>query len=90
MDGQKQKTPIRELFKPALRLVLLIGFGIAILQQITGINAVFFYAPMIFEQTGIGTDAAFSQAIFVGLTNLVFTIIAMWLIDKIGRKMLTL
>lgn len=86
--GQKQKTPIRELFKPALRLVLLIGFGIAILQQITGINAVFFYAPMIFEQTGIGTDAAFSQAIFVGLTNLVFTIIAMWLIDKIGRKML--
>jgi len=86
--GQKQKTPIRELFKPALKLVLVIGFGIAILQQITGINAVFFYAPMIFEQTGIGTDAAFSQAIFVGLTNLIFTIIAMWLIDKIGRKML--
>jgi len=86
--GEKQKTPIRELFKPALKLVLLIGIGIAILQQITGINAVFFYAPMIFEQTGIGTDAAFSQAIFVGLTNLVFTIIAMWLIDKIGRKML--
>ncbi len=84
----KQKTPIKELFKPALKLVLFIGIVIAILQQITGINAVFFYAPMIFEQTGIGKDASFSQAILVGLTNLVFTILAMWLIDKIGRKML--
>jgi len=85
---EKQKTPIKELFKPALKLVLFIGIAIAILQQITGINAVFFYAPMIFEQTGIGTDASFSQAILVGLTNLVFTILAMGLIDRIGRKML--
>jgi MFS transporter, SP family, arabinose:H+ symporter len=84
----KEKVKINELFKPALKLVMLIGIVIAILQQITGINAVFFYAPMIFEQTGIGTDASFSQAILVGLTNLVFTILAMWLIDKAGRKML--
>jgi len=69
-------------------LVLFIGIVIAILQQITGINAVFFYAPMIFEQTGIGVDASFSQAILVGLTNIVFTILAMWLIDKLGRKFL--
>jgi sugar porter (SP) family MFS transporter len=85
---KEQKTPLKELFKPALKLVLFIGIAIAILQQITGINAVFFYAPMIFEQTGIGKDASFSQAILVGLTNLVFTVLAMWLIDKIGRKML--
>ncbi len=86
--NKEQKTPLKELFKPALKLVLFIGIAIAILQQITGINAVFFYAPMIFEQTGIGKDASFSQAILVGLTNLVFTVLAMWLIDKIGRKML--
>jgi sugar porter (SP) family MFS transporter len=85
---KKEKVPVSELFKPALKLVLLIGIVIAILQQITGINAVFFYAPMIFEQTGIGTDSAFSQAIFVGLINIVFTILAMWLIDKVGRKFL--
>ncbi|MBP7506585.1 MAG: sugar porter family MFS transporter [Prolixibacteraceae bacterium] len=85
---KEQKTPLKELFKPALKLVLFIGIVIAILQQITGINAVFFYAPMIFEQTGIGKDASFSQAILVGLTNLVFTVLAMGLIDKIGRKML--
>ncbi|MBN2262666.1 MAG: sugar porter family MFS transporter [Prolixibacteraceae bacterium] len=87
-NTQKSKAKLADLFKPALKLVLLIGVVIAILQQITGINAVFFYAPMIFEQTGIGVDASFSQAILVGLTNIVFTILAMWLIDKLGRKFL--
>lgn len=87
-NTQKSKAKLADLFKPALKLVLFIGIVIAILQQITGINAVFFYAPMIFEQTGIGVDASFSQAILVGLTNIVFTILAMWLIDKLGRKFL--
>ena len=65
---------------------MIIGISVAILQQITGINSVFFYAPMIFEQSGIGTDASFMQAILVGLTNLIFTVIAISLIDKLGRK----
>ncbi|MCK4748101.1 MAG: sugar porter family MFS transporter, partial [Bacteroidales bacterium] len=82
----KKKIPLAELFKPALKLVLIIGLGVAILQQITGINSVFFYAPMIFEQSGIGTDAAFSQAILVGLTNLLFTVVAILFIDRLGRK----
>jgi MFS family permease len=85
-DQKEVKLPIKELFKPALRLVLMLGLVIGILQQITGINSVFFYAPMIFEQSGIGTDAAFSQAIYVGLINLVFTLIAIALIDRLGRK----
>jgi MFS transporter, SP family, arabinose:H+ symporter len=85
-SAPKQKTPVKDLFLPAMKLVLTIGIVIAILQQITGINSVFFYAPMIFEQSGIGTDAAFIQAILVGLTNVVFTIVAMVLIDKLGRK----
>lgn len=85
-ESQKSKIPLRELFKPALTLVLTIGIVIGVLQQITGINSVFFYAPMIFEQSGIGTDASFSQAIYVGLVNLVFTLLAIFLIDKIGRK----
>lgn len=82
------KVRLTELFNPTLRLVLIIGITIGILQQITGINSVFFYAPMIFEQSGIGTDASFSQAILVGVTNLAFTILAMVFIDKFGRKAL--
>jgi sugar porter (SP) family MFS transporter len=85
-NQNKEESSIAELFKPALKLVITIGLVVGILQQITGINSVFFYAPMIFEQSGIGTDASFIQAILVGVTNLVFTILAMLLIDKLGRK----
>ncbi len=81
-----QKVPMKELFKPAMTLVLSIGIVVAVLQQITGINSVFFYAPMIFEQSGIGTDASFVQAILVGVTNLVFTVVAIMFIDRLGRK----
>jgi MFS family permease len=66
--------------------VLTIGLVVGILQQITGINAVFFYAPMIFEQSGVGTNAAFMQAVLVGLVNLVFTVVAMALVDRLGRR----
>jgi MFS transporter, SP family, arabinose:H+ symporter len=85
-DRHREKVSLKEIFHPSLRLVLIIGVTLAILQQITGINAVFFYAPMIFEQSGIGADASFMQAILVGLTNLVFTILAIMFIDKLGRK----
>ena len=77
---------LRALFHPSMKLVLTIGISVGILQQITGINSVFFYAPMIFEQSGIGTNAAFMQAVLVGLTNLVFTVVAMALIDRLGRR----
>ena len=49
-----------------MRLALVIGVIIGVVQQITGINAIFFYAPTIFEQSGIGTDAAFAQAAWSG------------------------
>jgi len=87
--GEAQGT-LRELFAPAMKLVLTIGVAVAILQQITGINAVFFYAPMIFEQSGVGTDASFMQAVLVGLVNLVFTVLAILTIDKLGRRPLLL
>lgn len=86
LDQNKEKVSVKELFVPAMRLVLMIGIVVAVLQQITGINSVFFYAPMIFEQSGIGTDASFIQAILVGVTNLVFTILALLFIDRLGRK----
>ena len=85
-ETRNKNASIKQLFQPAMKLTLTIGIAVAILQQITGINSVFFYAPMIFEQSGVGTDAAFMQAVMVGVVNLVFTIIAMSLIDRIGRR----
>ena len=85
-EASEDKAAFRELLRPAMRLVLTIGLAVAILQQITGINSVFFYAPMIFEQSGIGTDASFLQAVLVGLVNLVFTVLAILTIDRLGRR----
>jgi SP family arabinose:H+ symporter-like MFS transporter len=85
-ESRQPKASWRALLDPSLRLVLTIGLAVGVLQQITGINSVFFYAPMIFEQSGIGTDASFMQAVLVGLANLFFTIVAMALIDRLGRR----
>ncbi|MEO1258431.1 MAG: sugar porter family MFS transporter [Bacteroidota bacterium] len=89
-SGNKQKIKLSELLNPALRFVLLVGLVVGVLQQVTGINAVFFYATSIFEQTGIGTNAAFAQSVVVGIINVVFTILVMLLIDKMGRRPLLL
>ena len=85
-ERSTERAGLRELFRPSMRLVLAIGVSVAILQQVTGINSVFFYAPMIFEQSGIGTDASFMQAVLVGLVNLVFTVLAILFIDRLGRR----
>lgn len=84
--GQGEEVSYSEVFSKRMKTVLIIGFGIAFFQQITGINAIFYYAPMIFEMAGGGKDAAFMQAIILGLTNVVMTVVAMFLIDKLGRK----
>ncbi len=82
----KDKARWSDVFSKRMKTVLIIGFGIAFFQQITGINAIFYYAPMIFEMAGGGTDAAFLQAAILGVTNVVMTVAAMLLIDKFGRK----
>ncbi|MBC6428201.1 MAG: sugar porter family MFS transporter [Cellvibrionales bacterium] len=82
------QAQLRQLLQPRLRRALFIGLGVALVQQLTGINAIFFYAPTIFAQAGAGLDAAFLQAVAVGLTNLLFTLLAIGLIDRLGRRFL--
>ncbi len=76
----------RSVFGPRLRFVLLFAIGIAFFQQITGINAIFYYLPTIFTQAGGGLATAFAQSVVVGLVNLGMTFVAIWLIDRIGRR----
>ncbi len=87
---EDRSDKIKELFKPALRYILLVGIAVGILQQITGINAVYFYATSIFKQTGIGTDAAFTSGVLLSMTTVIFTFVAMYLIDRVGRRPLLL
>lgn len=91
----EEETPstfeqVKELFAPVMRTAFIIGLVVAIVQPITGINAIMFYAPTVFEQVGIGTDAAFAQAVYVGLCSIVFTALSLVLIDRIGRRPLLL
>ncbi|MEA1878201.1 MAG: sugar porter family MFS transporter [Bacteroidota bacterium] len=88
IGGAQAKSSIGQIFAKKYGFIIFIGLTIAFFQQITGINAVFYYAPTIFEQAGGGTEAAFLQAVVVGLTNLAFTIVAIFLIDRLGRKSL--
>lgn len=76
----------RGLLNSRVRLIMIIALGLAFFQQITGINAIFYYLPTIFAQAGGGVDDAFRQAVMVGVVNVVMTFVAIWLIDKLGRK----
>ena len=86
MEKKEEQGGLSMLFSSKMRTIMIIAIGIAFFQQITGINAIFYYAPTIFEQAGGSTDSSFLQAIVVGLTNLVFTLVAIRLIDRLGRK----
>ncbi|SIT10482.1 MFS transporter, sugar porter (SP) family [Zobellia uliginosa] len=79
-------TQLKEIFSRPMRITMVIAMTLAIAQQATGINAILFYAPTVFEQLGIGTDAAFAQAIYIGLTSVVFTVLGLLLVDRIGRR----
>jgi len=88
--NHEEKGSFKELLHPSLRFVMIVGILLAVLQQWCGINVIFFYAPVIFQKTGIGIDSSLFQTIIIGVVNLTFTIVAMRLIDKVGRKKLLL
>ena len=63
-------------------------FLVAFFNQLSGINAVLYFAPRIFEMTGLGKEAALLQSVGIGVTNLIFTFVGLWLIDRLGRRTL--
>ena len=89
-DKELQQVKWTDILKPNLRFIMIVGLVVGVLQQITGINAIYFYATSIFKQTGIGTDAAFSSGILLSSVTVLFTFIAMYLIDRAGRRPLLL
>lgn len=77
----------RALFAPSVRKPFLIGIGVAVFQSITGINTVIYYSPQIFQLAGYqAAQTALFATILVGAVNVLVTIIALWLIDRIGRR----
>jgi len=87
----QERGSLSDLFGPSVRMALVIGIGLAIFQQVTGINTVIYYAPLIVQSAGISTaSGAILATAGIGLVNVLMTIVAMWLIDHVGRRPLLL
>ena len=89
--GQEERVSYSELLAPFVRPALIIGIGLAIFQQITGINTVIYYAPTILQGVGFSEGGAIAAtALGVGVVNVGFTILSLFLIDRLGRRPLLL
>ena len=82
----EEKGSLSELLKPGLRLALIVGVGLSVFGQFTGVNIVVYYGPTILEEAGFALDSALQFQVAIGIINLLFTIIALWKIDKWGRR----
>lgn len=89
-DQEKEKVQLSDLIKPGILFIVSIGIVIAIFQQISGANVVFVYAPIIFAKAGMNVSDQLFQQILIGLINLIFTLLSMKLVDRIGRRRLML
>ena len=86
----QREGSIRDLFGSAVRPMLIVGLGLAIFQQIVGINTIIYYAPTILSFSGTSTAGAIGQTVFIGITNVIFTVIAILLLDRLGRRVFLL
>ena len=77
---------LKQLFQPGMKIVLVIGIVLAVLQQVTGINVFLYFGTEIFKKMGSETNAALLQTVIVGAVNLSFTVIAIWTVDRLGRR----
>jgi sugar porter (SP) family MFS transporter len=83
-----EKASSAHFWTRRLRKPILLAILIAFFNQLSGINAILYFAPRIFELTGLAAKAALLQSIGIGVTNLVFTFVGLWLIDRLGRRTL--
>lgn len=86
----QESGSLAQLFRPGWRRVLALGVALAVLQQVTGINVFLYFGAEIFKQFGERVDAALLQQVVVGAANLLFTLVAIWTVDRWGRKPLML
>ncbi|MBL7220648.1 MAG: sugar porter family MFS transporter [Phycisphaerae bacterium] len=77
-----------KFFTKRLKIPIMLAFLVAFFNQLSGINAILYFAPRIFEWTGLAKSAAMLQTVGIGATNLIFTYVGLWLIDKLGRRTL--
>ncbi len=88
LAASSQKISKGRFWTRELRTPIVLAFLIAFFNQLSGINAILYFAPRIFELTGLAAKAALLQSVGIGVTNLIFTFVGLWLIDRLGRRTL--
>jgi len=86
--SRQEKIVASGFWNRQLRRPILLAILIAFFNQMSGINAILYFAPRIFEMTGLGEKSAMLQSVGIGVTNLLFTFVGLWLIDRLGRRTL--
>lgn len=89
-NEENKHKPQEKLFSSKYRLPIFLAVAFAIFNQVSGINAIIYYAPRIFESSGLATDSSLLSSVAIGSVNLLFTLLAISLIDKFGRRKLML
>lgn len=89
-EEEEQQAGIGELLSPWVRPILVVGVGLAIFQQLVGINTVIYYAPTIIKSTGLENSTSILATIGIGVVNVAMTVVAILIIDRVGRKPLLL
>jgi SP family sugar:H+ symporter-like MFS transporter len=87
---EQEEGGLRELMASWVRPALVVAIGLAVLQQIIGINTIIYYAPTTLTNVGYGNEAAIYANLLIGVVNVAMTFVAIWLIDRVGRKPLLL
>jgi sugar porter (SP) family MFS transporter len=90
VTGKAKSWRLTDLFGPGVRPLMVVGIGLAVFQQLVGVNTVIYFASTILGYTGFNTDTSVLLAVFVGVTNLVFTLVAVLVLDWVGRRGLLL
>ena len=90
VDEEKKKASLSDFLQKRFTTPIIMAILIAMFNQMSGINAIIYFAPRVFELAGLGKGAAFLQSAGIGLVNLVFTMLGLYLIDRLGRKKLML
>lgn len=88
LEGEKESKKL--ILHPGIKLALFLGVSLAVLQQFTGIDVIIYYGPRIMESAGFALSDALDSQVIIGAINMIFTILAIWQIDKFGRKRLLL
>ena len=83
---EEEQVGYGELFAPWVRPMIVVGIGLAVFQQFVGINTVIYYAPTIIKSTGLGSSASILSTIGIGIVNVVMTVVAILIVDRVGRK----